>query len=673
MKISTYSTAPPVAYRDEGPNKASRTATKSGGILDILHASRTAESPQPLRRQEDQSTVEKIIESLKEEIRKEIGAALDDETKHVDLSKLVNDIQRLGIAYCFKQEIEQALQHIYTTYGDNWNHGYDFLWFRLLRQQGFYVSCDIFDKYKDNMGSFKESLTSDVEGMLELYEATYMRVRGEVVLDDALVFTKIELQKVTKDPPSWNCALSLSKHIEEALEGPIRKRLPRLDSLRYIPFYEQQDSHNISLLRLAKLEFNRLQSLHKKELSQLSKWWKAFDPPKNIHNTRDRLVELYFWILGVYFDPQYSCSRIFLTKVITLTSTFDDTYDVYGTYEELKIFTDAIQRWTITCIDALPDYMKLTYKILMDCYGEMEEIMASEGKAYQVGYAKETMKEILRYYMIEARWLHEGYAPTLEEHESVSLITAVYKMLATACFVSMGETAIEEAFKWALSFPPLIKASCVISRIMDDVIGHKTRKHVISTVECYMMEHGVKEEYVYDLYKQRVEDAWKDINYELLTCKDVPMDLKTRVLNLSRLLRQIRDFGSHRQQRIQNEARRLGDNSSSEISDEYDVMKHALGERRGHIRGVGRVVKSVPAEMSSSYSPQSQGWQQNWEQQMREQVQQEVQAQMNENFNKMQADFARQFEEMRQSFQQQKDSQNEEEEEEEEEEASESD
>ncbi|KAD3338019.1 hypothetical protein E3N88_33540 [Mikania micrantha] len=248
--------------------------------------------------QEDQSTVEKIIESLKEEIRKEIGAALDDETKHVDLLKLVNDIQRLGIAYCFEQEIEQALQHIYTTYGDNWNQGYDFLWFRLLRQQGFYVSCDIFDKYKDNMGSFKESLTSDVEGMLELYEATYMRVRGEVVLDDALVFTKIELQKVTKDPPSWNCALSLSKHIEEALERPIRKRLPRLDSLRYIPFYEQQDSHNISLLRLAKLEFNRLQSLHKKELSQLSKWWKAFDPPKNIHYTRDRLVELYFWILA---------------------------------------------------------------------------------------------------------------------------------------------------------------------------------------------------------------------------------------------------------------------------------------------------------------------------------------------------------------------------------------
>ncbi|KAL8201360.1 hypothetical protein R6Q57_012699 [Mikania cordata] len=67
------------------------------------------------------------------------------------------------------------------------------------------------------------------------------------------------------------------------------------------------------------------------------------------------------------------------------------------------------------------------------------------------------------------------------------------------------------------------------------------------------------------------------------------------------------DLTSQNKQMIQNEARRLGDNSSSKISDEYDVMKHALGERRGHIRGVGRVVKSVPAEMQSSYSSQNQG------------------------------------------------------------------
>ncbi|KAD5317960.1 hypothetical protein E3N88_17906 [Mikania micrantha] len=86
-------------------------------------------------------------------------------------------------------------------------------------------------------------------------------------------------------------------------------------------------------------------------------------------------------------------------------------------------------------------------------------------------------------------------------------------------------------------------------------------------------------------------------------------------------------------QRIQNEARRT-ENSSSKSYDEYDVMRWALGERRGHICGVGRVMKSLSVEMSSSYPTYSQEWPQNCEQQMRQHVHQEVQQQMNENHKK---------------------------------------
>ncbi|XP_041025260.1 (-)-germacrene D synthase-like [Juglans microcarpa x Juglans regia] len=75
----------------------------------------------------------------------------------------------------------------------------------------------------------------------------------------------------------------------------------------------------------------------------IARWWKDLDFAMKLHFARDRVVEC-FWIVAVYFEPQYSLARKILTKVIALTSIIDDIYDVYGTLEEIKIFTEAIER-----------------------------------------------------------------------------------------------------------------------------------------------------------------------------------------------------------------------------------------------------------------------------------------------------------------------------------------
>lgn len=51
-----------------------------------------------------------------------------------------------------------------------------------------------------------------------------------------------------------------------------------------------------------------------------------------------------FWVLAVYFEPQYSQARIKLTKLGALLSIIDDTYDAYGSIDELELFTKAIER-----------------------------------------------------------------------------------------------------------------------------------------------------------------------------------------------------------------------------------------------------------------------------------------------------------------------------------------
>ena len=75
------------------------------------------------------------------------------------------------------------------------------------------------------------------------------------------------------------------------------------------------------------------------------RWWKELDLARKLPFVRDRLVEGYFWILGAYFEPQYVRGRRILTKVISMISILDDIYDAYGTIEELKLLTEAIERF----------------------------------------------------------------------------------------------------------------------------------------------------------------------------------------------------------------------------------------------------------------------------------------------------------------------------------------
>ena len=59
---------------------------------------------------------------------------------------------------------------------------------------------------------------------------------------------------------------------------------------------------------------------------------------------RDRLMESFFWTVGMVSEPQFSNCRKSLTKIVKLITILDDVYDVYGTVDELEQFTDAVER-----------------------------------------------------------------------------------------------------------------------------------------------------------------------------------------------------------------------------------------------------------------------------------------------------------------------------------------
>ncbi|KAK9155406.1 hypothetical protein Sjap_002886 [Stephania japonica] len=480
------------------------------------------------------------VEKLEAEVKELLKTTKNDPYEQVNL---INALQRLGVAYHLTTEIEEALKEIHDSTPAFINNDHDLyataLYFRLLRQQGYNVSCDVFYKFKDNdNGDFKSDLRDDVKGMLSLYEACHLRVHGEDILEEALNFTTTHL----KSALMTNLGSSnLGNQVQYALEQPLHKGMPRLETRNYISLYQEECKWSNILKKLAVLDFNVVQSFHRKELSDVSKWWKDLDFASKLPFARDRLAECYFWIVGVYFEPSYSLARMFMTKVIALTSTIDDIYDVYGTIEELELFTNAIEKWDASAMIHLPGYMKVCYKVLLDIYEETEEVLRKEGWAYHIYYAKQAMKDIVRAYFVEAKWCNQGYVPKMGEYMRVALVTSAYTMLTATSFVGMGKIVSREAFDW-VNNSKLVKASCIICRIMDDLVSHELeqkREHVASALECYMKQHGVPEQVVRDEFEKMLDLAWKDLNEGCLNTinnASIPMDLRIRAVNLARMI-----------------------------------------------------------------------------------------------------------------------------------------
>ncbi|XP_058072948.1 beta-cubebene synthase-like isoform X2 [Magnolia sinica] len=336
--------------------------------------------------------IDVLTKQRAEELKEQVKSMLSDVNDCLQELNLINEIQRLGVAYHFEAEIKDALHKMYDAHINGNDVSDDLhataLWFRLLRQQGYNVSSNAFQRFKDEKGEFKATLKDDIRGLLSLYEAAYLGTREDKILDEAIHFTTEHLKLAMPYLSS-----PLSNLVQLALDVPLQKRVERLQSRYYISIYQEEEEKNDVLLEFAKLDFNMLQSLHKKELGDISRWWKENDFSRKLPFIRDRVVECYFWVLGVYFEPRYSRARRMMTSIISLLSVLDDIYDVYGTLEELELYTAALDRWDWAAMDLLPEYLKVHYNALLNVVEKFEDELSLEGKLYRIPYLKKALEQ----------------------------------------------------------------------------------------------------------------------------------------------------------------------------------------------------------------------------------------------------------------------------------------
>ncbi|XP_048328356.2 tricyclene synthase EBOS, chloroplastic [Ziziphus jujuba] len=479
------------------------------------------------------------VKELEEEVRRMIN---NENVALLNKLELVDEIQRFGLAHRFGDDIRRAVDKIY-----NFNVRPDqeclhaaALRFRLLRQHGYHVSPDIFKSFKDENGNFKESFGKDVKGLLSLYEASHLAFEGEDLLDEAKEFTRMHLKNLDANH-------ILAEQVNHALELPLHHRMLKLEARWSIEAYSKRFDANQALLELAKLDFNMVQSTLQRELKDMSRWWKALELASKLSFTRDRLMESFFWALGMVCEPQLGNLRKGLTKVIALITVIDDVYDAYGTPEELELFTSSVERWDVNAVQILPDYMKLCFLALYNTVNEMVyETLKAKGENV-LPYLTKAWSDLCKAFLKEAKWSKSKYSPTFEEYLENAWISASGVVLLVHAYFLSFENITQETLECLENHHNLLRWPSIIFRLSNDLATSTAeiqRGETANSISCSMRDNNVSEECARKYLQAMIEDSWKKMNMEMVDGDSpFPKQNVDTAINLARIAQCTYQYG----------------------------------------------------------------------------------------------------------------------------------
>ncbi|CAN1127988.1 Alpha-terpineol synthase, chloroplastic [Linum perenne] len=413
------------------------------------------------------------------------------------LVETIDKVQRLGIGYHFEDEIKAALLKLSSIQMPSLH--FCALRFRLLRQNGIWTSPDILEEFKDDINNninHQNEISGDEEvirGLLSLYEASYLATPAN------------QLERTLKFPSHW--------------------RIRRSEARWLIQQYQDTTITNqdidASLLELAILDFNMVQLVYQNDLLELNMWWKEMGLPEKLEFARDRLVESFQWAVALAPEPQFSYCRKVMSKLTSLINVIDDVYDVYGSLDELCLFTSAIQRWNASEVELLPKYMQICFMAVYNTTNELAYHTLKQQGFNSLHYIKQAWQEQCRVYLEEAKMFHTvGYHQTFEEYLENGCNTVASRLVLIHTYAASGDFLTNEAFDYLANYPDLTRWVATISRLTNDLATSKAeleRGDILKSIECYMKEKNVTDKEAREYIEWRIDEAWKRLNQEAMS------------------------------------------------------------------------------------------------------------------------------------------------------------
>ncbi|CAK9316326.1 unnamed protein product [Citrullus colocynthis] len=459
--------------------------------------------------------------------------------------EVVDELQRLGLSYHFQIEINQILESINEKFhnGGETSELKDkslyatALYFRISRQHGYHIPQDVLKEFKNEVENLDSICEEKAKGMLSLYEASFLAMEGESFLDEA---RHIAIQYLSKYLKSTNNDQIICTMITHALELPFHWRMPRLEARWFIDVYQKIPDANPMLLELAKFDFNIVQSTHQDDLKYVSRWWKSTGLGEKLEFARDRLMANFFWSVGMGCEPNFAYLRTMSTKIASLITIIDDVYDVYGTLDELELFTDAVERGDIAAIGSLPNYMQICFIALHNTINDMTFDAIKDHGVNVIPYLRKMWTDLCKAFLVEAKWYYTNYKPTFQEYLDNAWISVSGSLLLVHAYVFATNSLTKEALESLQDYPLIIRHSSIIFRLANDLASSSEeakRGEVAKSIQCYMNDTGASEEEARQYIKDLIIESWKKMN-EVQILNSSPLFSKgfiEIVLNLARI------------------------------------------------------------------------------------------------------------------------------------------
>ncbi|KAK4399010.1 Tricyclene synthase 0e23, chloroplastic [Sesamum angolense] len=318
-------------------------------------------------------------------------------------------------------------------------------------------------------GRFRENLSQDIRGLMELYEAAQLSFQGEYILDEAARFSSHRLRECLADVDD-----EVSRMITSKLKYPHHKTIARLTRKDFLQDLEGINGWGKTLRELALMDLRKGQSVYQGELAQVSKWWNELGLAQKLKLVRNQLPKWYTWSMSILIDDfSLSLQRVALTKSIAIVYLIDDIFDVVGTLDELTIFTEAVNKWDYAAVDTLPDYMKMCYLALLDTTNNIGREICKRHGHDPIDSLKASWGTLCSAFLVEAKWLASGDLPTADKYlENAKVSTGVYVVLVHLFFLlglGNGDTIHLN------DVSQLISSVATVLRLWDDLGSAKVR------------------------------------------------------------------------------------------------------------------------------------------------------------------------------------------------------